>query len=103
VEASPVPARWEWTSFDLTKSQKYSGVIKELKWEAPLASAKVEVDAKLWDVVLAPPVRMDFRGLVQEDLVPGTAISFEAVPSRQHANELRAQTVTVGKTTTEMR
>ena len=33
LEGSPVPARFEWTSFDSTKAQTYSGVIKEMKWE----------------------------------------------------------------------
>ncbi len=103
VETSPVPARWEWTSFDLTKPQTHAGVVKEIKWERPLVTAKIEAAGKTWDVVLAPPVRMDFRGLVQEDLAPGTAITFDAVPSRQQTNELRARTITIGKTTTELR
>jgi hypothetical protein len=98
-----VPDRWQWTSFDLTRSQTYSGVVREMKWEFPLATAKIEVAGKTWDVVLAPPVRMDFRGLVQEDIQPGTAVTFQAVPSRQNPNELRAETVTIGKTTTELR
>jgi hypothetical protein len=98
-----VPERWQWTSFDLTRSQTYSGVVREMKWEFPLATAKIEVQGKTWDVVLAPPVRMDFRGLVQEDIQPGTAITFQAVPSRRNPNELRAETVTIGKTTTELR
>ena len=33
VATSVVPARWEWTSFDLTKSQSYTGVVKELTWD----------------------------------------------------------------------
>src|SRR6478672_1934426 len=32
-DPSIVPAKWEWTSFDLAKPQKFTGVIKELKWE----------------------------------------------------------------------
>jgi hypothetical protein len=98
-----VPSKWDWPSFDLAKSQQYSGVIKSLNWESPLATAAIDVAGATWNVVLAPPVRMDFRGLVKEDLAPGTAVVFEAVPSRHTANELRAQTLTLGKTKTELR
>ena len=47
-------------------------------------------------VVLAPPVRMDFRGLTDEVLKPGVAITFEAVPHKQTRDELRATTITIG-------
>jgi hypothetical protein len=103
LERSPVPARLEWTSFDLTKPQTYSGVIKEMKWEAPLVTTTIEISGKTLNVVLAPPVRLDFRGLTKEELPPGTAITFAAVPSKADPNELRAQTVTIGKTTVDMR
>ena len=44
VGPSVVPARWEWTSFDLARSQRYTGVVKELTWEIDkLALAKIDV------------------------------------------------------------
>ncbi len=102
-ETSIVPAKWEWTSFDLAKSQQYSGVIKGVKWEDPLATATIDVAGKSWEVVLGPPVRLDFRGLVKEDFKAGTAIVLEAVPNKSNPTELRAQRVTFGKTTTDVR
>jgi len=104
IATSVVPARWEWTSFDLAKPQTYAGVVKELVWERDrIATAKIDVDGKVHDVMLGLPIRMDFRGIAQEDLAPGTRLTFQAVPSRQSPTDLRAQTLTVGKTTAEMR
>jgi hypothetical protein len=53
--------------------------------------------------MLGMPIRMDFRGIAQEDVAPGTTLTFQAVVSKQNPNDLRAQTLTMGKTTTDMR
>src|SRR5207342_1679362 len=54
-DPSIVPAKSEWTAFDLTKPQKFTGVIKELKWERDaLATAKIDVAGKIYDVALGP-------------------------------------------------
>jgi hypothetical protein len=101
---SVVPARWQWTSFDLTKSQSYSGVVKELTWDRDtIATAKIDVGGRVHDVMLGLPIRMDFRGVAQEDVAPGTTLTFQAVPGTQSPTDLRVQTLTVGKTTAEMR
>ena len=50
-------------SFDLTKPQKFTGVDQgDANGTAPLATAKIDVAGKTYDVVLGPPVRLDFRG-----------------------------------------
>ena len=104
--ASPsiVPAKWEWTAFDLTKPQKFTGVIKEVKWgRDELATAKIDVSGKVYDVVLGPPVRLDARGLDEVDVQPGKTLAFEAVVSKQNPNELRAQTFTRGNNSIDLR
>jgi len=103
TDKSVIPAKWEWSSYDMTKSQKLTGVLKETKWQDPLSTAKVEVGGKLVDVVLGPPVRMDFRGLGIDDLKTGTAITIQAVPSKQTPNEFRGEIITIGKTETDLR
>jgi hypothetical protein len=101
---SVVPARWEWTSFDLTSSKAYTGVVKELTWDRDtIALARIDIGGKMYDVMLGLPIRMDFRGLAEQDVVPGTTLTFQAVSSRQRDTDLRAQTLTVGKTTKDMR
>jgi hypothetical protein len=103
-DPSIVPAKWEWTAFDLANAQKFTGVIKQLKWERDvLATAKIDVAGKTYDAVLGPPVRLDSRGLDEVDVQPGKTLTFEAVVSRQNPAEIRLQTFTRGNNTIDLR
>jgi hypothetical protein len=78
--------------------------VKELSWDRDtVATAKIDVAGKVYDVLLGLPIRMDFRGVAQEDVAPGATLTFQAVPSRHSATDLRVQTLTIGKRTAEMR
>jgi len=46
---------------------------------------------------------MEFRGLSDDRLKPGVNVSVVAYPSKQIKDELRAETITIGKETTELR
>ena len=102
---SVVPAKWEWTQFDLTKPQTFTGVVKTSNYspEEPLAFASIDVAGKTYNVLLGPPIRLDFRGLAEEDFKTGKSVTFEAVPSKTNPNELRAQTITKGKNVIDAR
>jgi hypothetical protein len=103
-EPSIVPARWEWTSFDLTKPQTFTGTVKEVKWEVhEPAVAKIDVNGKVYDVFLGFPVRLDFRGIAEEDAAVGKTLTFEAVVGKTNPNDLRVNFYTVGKNQIEAR
>jgi hypothetical protein len=93
----------DWPAYDLSKSQKLTGVIREASYTGTPPIIKIEVDKKLLVVVLAPAVRMDFRGLGEEMLKPGATVSIVAYPSKRTADEFRAETITVNGRTTELR
>ena len=97
------PPQKQRTAYDLNKSQKLIGVIKEASYKGPYGTMKIDVDKKILDVVLAPPVRMEFRGLVVEMLKPGVTVSIEGFPSKLTRDEFRATTITVNGKTTELR
>jgi hypothetical protein len=46
---------------------------------------------------------MEFRGLADDMLKPGITATVVAYPSKQIKDELRAETITIGRTTTELR
>jgi hypothetical protein len=97
------PPQKQWTAYDQNKSQKLTGVIKEVSYKGPFGTMKLDVDKKISDIVLAPPVRMDFRGLTIEALKPGITVSIEGFPSKQTKDEFRATTITINGKTTELR
>jgi hypothetical protein len=99
----PYGTAHDWPAFDLTKQQKLTGVIRELRYRGKPPLAKIEVDKKLLDVILAPAARMEFRGLEENMLKPGVTVSVVAYPSKQIKDEIRAETITVGTRTTELR
>ena len=75
-----------------------TGTVKEMKWEIDkLATAKIDVAGKVYDVLLGLPIRLDFRGIAEEDVAVGKTLTFEAVLSKQNPTDLRIQTYTVGK------
>ena len=72
-------------------------------YNAPYGSIKMEVDRRLLSVILAPPVRMDFRNLTEDMFKPGQTVTFEGYPSKQTKDEFRAINITIGNRTTELR
>ena len=94
----------DWGSYDKTKPLKLAGVIKEAKYDqAPYGVITIDVDGKTWTAILAPPVRMDFRGLTEPMLKPGVAVGVEGFVSRRTSNELRAEVISVGKRAFDLR
>jgi hypothetical protein len=60
---------------------------------------KLEVPGKTWLVVLAPPSRMERRGLPRTMLEPGMTASVVGYPNRTDPQEMRAERITIsGKT-----
>jgi hypothetical protein len=94
----------DWNAYDQTKPQKLSGVLKQTTYPRDShGTLRIEADKKLWTVILAPTVRMDFRDLTEEMLKPGITVSVQGFPHKRTADEFRAETLTIGNRTFEMR
>ena len=92
-----------WSSYDETKPLTVDGTIKTSTWGNPHGTATVEADGKTWEVVLAPTSRMQARGLTQAMVAPGTKARIVGYAHKQHASEMRAERITVGDKTVELR
>ena len=83
-----------------------TGVIRESGYSNPHGFVKLQVEGeqgKVWYVVLAPPARMQGRGLTREMLKEGTTATVVGYPHRKTANEMRAERITINGNTTELR
>ena len=90
--------------YDLTKPQKLTGVIKEARYEnQPYGIVTLDVDRKPWTVILAPPVRMDFRDSPEPMLKPGVTVSVQGFVSKRTPGELRAEVLAIGQRSFELR
>lgn len=92
-----------WSGYDSGKLLKLEGVIRASGYENPHGFIKLEGEGKTWHVILAPPSRMESRGLSKEELATGTRATVEGYPHRTTAGELRAERITVGSETVELR
>ena len=92
-----------WSGYDSSTSLTLTGTIVEFGYEHPHGSVRLQTPAKTWIVVLAPPSRMENRGLKREMLVPGTTATVVGYPNRTEPDELRAERITIAGKTTELR
>lgn len=105
VLAMPAPAgaHHGWSEYDATTVLNLTGVIKEFGYEHPHGHVVLDASGKLWHVVLAPPSRMENRGLPKESLKPGSKVTVVAYPNRSRPDEARAERITANGKTVELR
>ena len=61
-----------WSGYDATKPVTVTGTIREAGYEHPHGFVRLQAPEKTWMVTLAPPSRMENRGLPAAMLKPGT-------------------------------
>jgi hypothetical protein len=103
LAAAPVLAHHGWSEYDSTKTLKLTGKIVAYAYEHPHGQVRLETPGKTWLCVLAPPSRMENRGLEKGMLKPGTTATLEGYANRNHPEEMRAERITVGGKTIELR
>jgi hypothetical protein len=92
-----------WSEYDASKTLTVSGKILESGYEHPHGHIRLEARDKTWHVVLAPPSRMQARGLPRVALKPGATVSVVGYPNRNKPDEMRAERITVEEKTIELR
>jgi hypothetical protein len=92
-----------WSSYDQKKVLNLKGEILEYSYDNPHGMLKFKSENKTWTVVLAPPSRMQSRGLAEEMLKKGTQATVVGYPHLTVKDEMRAERITVGEKTTELR
>ena len=98
-----VSAHHGWSGYDSRQVLELKGTIVESGYEHPHGFIRLKASDKTWVVVLAPPSRMERRQLPQKNLGSGTEAIVVGYPSRTDPQELRAERITIGGRTTELR
>lgn len=92
-----------WSEYDSSKTLDLTGTITESGYEHPHGHIALQTEGKTWNVVLAPPSRMQRRGLPREELKPGAKATVVGYPNRNKPDEMRAERITLDGKTTELR
>ena len=101
--ATGAGAHHGWSGYDASKELTLDGVIKESGYEHPHGHVQLEAPGKTWKVTLAPPSRMENRGLSAAMLKPGTKARVVGYPNRTDPSEMRAERIIIDGKTTELR
>jgi hypothetical protein len=92
-----------WSEYDATNSLELNGTVEESGYSHPHGFVRLKTRDKDWLVVLAPPTRMENRGLSPEMIKPGSKVKVVGYANRNKPEELRAERIIVGDKTTELR
>lgn len=100
---APALAHHGWSEYDSSQALTLTGKIELSGYEHPHGFVKLSSGGKTWTAVLAPPSRMENRGLPRAELVPGKTVTVVGYPNRNKPDEMRAERITVDGRTVELR
>jgi hypothetical protein len=103
VSVGNVDGHHGWSGYDSDQTLQLTGTIQESGYEHPHGYLRLAVPDKVWLVVLAPPSRMENRGLPRPMLTVGTTVTVVGYPNRTDPGEMRAERITVAGKTVELR
>ena len=92
-----------WSEYDTSKPLKLTGKVLASGYEHPHGHIRFQAPGKAWNVILAPPSRMERRGLDKAMLKPGAAATVEGYANRDKPEEMRAERITIDGKTIELR
>ena len=103
IAVTTASAHHGWSEYNTDKPLQLSGTIQEAGYVQPHGWVRLKSGDKTWVVVLAPPGRMESRGLTKDMLSVGGTASVYGYPHRSKGDEMRAERITIGGKTTELR
>ncbi len=98
-----VSAHHGWSEYDNSRELRLTGVIKAAGYEHPHGHIQLETPGKTWQAVLAPPSRMEARGLTQTMLKTGNTATVVGYANRSKPDEMRAERIIIDGKTVELR
>jgi hypothetical protein len=101
--ALPAFAHHGWSEYDQDKPLTLTGKVTQSGYEHPHGFITLETPGKSWVVILAPPSRMQARGLPKEEIKVGATVTVVAYANRSKAEEARAERITANGKTVELR
>ena len=92
-----------WGSYDAATTLTIASPVERLQWQNPHVHVFLKHEGATWEVVLAPPFRMEARGLSPDLIRAGTRVQAEGYPSTRAEHEMRAERIVVAGKTYELR
>jgi len=105
LSAFSVPAlpHHGWSEYDSSQPLTLTGKIVESGYEHPHGHIRLQTATKTWNAVLAPPTRMENRGLAKDALKVGNTATVVGYPNRNKPDEMRAERITIDWKSVELK
>lgn len=84
-----------WSTYDANKTLTLTAPITEVRWANPHVAAAVQHQGKRWEVVLAPVLRMETRGLSAEMLMKAKSVTLIGQPRKDGTPEMKIERIVV--------
>lgn len=101
--AAPLAAHHGWSGYNSATAVTLSGQMTRVAFQNPHVMIDLKTPDKSWHVVLAPPSRMQTRGLPDGSLKEGDTVTVVGYAHKTETDELRAERITVAGKTVELR
>ena len=101
--AGTAAAHHGWSSYDADRAVTVSGPIERVSYGNPHVTVFVAASDRTWEVILAPPSRMQARGADETVVQVGKMIEAYGYPSREQKNEMRAERISIDGRSYELR
>lgn len=101
--AAIASAHHGWSGYDADQVLTIEGTITALAYRNPHVTIGLKTAPKTWEIVLAPPFRMQSRGLPDGALKVGDTVTVIGYPHKTEQTELRAERIVVAGKTVELR
>ncbi len=95
-----------WADYDAERAFTLDGSVSKVEYINPHVLINVrsaDDTARTWLAVLAPPSRMTRRGLPEGSVSVGQTVRLDGDPHKQVEDARRAERITVGEQTVELR
>ncbi len=104
--AAPATLSWAhhgWSGYDSSKLVRLEGTVEAVNFGNPHAQVTLRTGQKDWRLVLAPPSRMQARGLPEGSIQVAEQVAVEGYPHRQDPEEFRCERIIVKGKAVELR
>lgn len=103
IRPNEATAHHGWSEYNNQQTLNLAGEIRSVSYANPHVTIQLQTAKKVWSAVLAPPSRMQRRGLPAEGLRVGQKVRVVGYPHRSESNEMRAERIIIGDRTVELR
>ncbi len=103
LPAGAAMAHHGWSGYVAERLTVLKGAIRAVRFQNPHCELDLAAEGKVWRITLAPPFRMNARGVPDGTLQTGQDLEIQGYLNRSDPTEIRAERIVLAGRAVEMR